>query len=179
MRVKSDSTDAYMVVVDIIIVLAAVVCLVLGFRKGLISQLCSLIAIVMGVLACQAFGDDATRLVGACTGVDTAARGTQSYYAVVVVAHVGLFLLVWLGVWLVSHIISATFRVAHLSEINRWLGAPFMSFKCLLIISILLNVWRVIVPQSTLFEQTGWVVDRTAALAPWLLGVWRDNFPGL
>lgn len=161
---------------DIIIILAAVVALILGFRKGIISQLCSLIAIVMGVLACQAFGDDATRLVAACTGTDISAHG-QSYYACAVVGHVGLFIIVWLGVWLVSRLTSATVRVAHLSQIDSWLGAPFMCFKWVLIISILLNVWKAIVPSSTLMEQAGPVTERVAAFAPWLLGVWQNNFP--
>ncbi len=162
-----------MIVLDIIIVLVAVVCLFFGYRKGIISQLCSLIAIVIGVLACQAFGDEATKIVGACTGVDIANHSTQGYFAVAVVAHVGLFLVVWLGVWLVSHLINATIRVAHLSEINSFLGAPFMSFKWLLVISILLNVWKAIVPQSTVFDQSGVVVNRLVELAPWLPYIYR------
>jgi len=168
-----------MAVLDILIILAAVVCLVIGFRKGVISQLCSLIAIVMGVLACQAFGDEATRIVGACTGVSTGNHSTQSYFAVTVVAHIGLFFAVWIGVWLVSRIINATIRVAHLSQINSFLGAPFMCFKCLLVVSILLNVWKAVVPGSNVFDQGGAVVNRVVELAPWLLGIWQDNFPGL
>ena len=117
-----------MQVIDIIILLLVLAGAVMGFRKGFIKQLASLVGLVVGLLAAKAlYGVVGDQLMGTVT--------TNSTFA-----HTLAFFLIWIVVpivfTLVASLLTKALEVICLGWINRLLGAILCAVKWLLFISL-------------------------------------------
>ena len=117
-----------MQVIDIIILILVLAGAIVGFRKGFIKQLASLVGLVVGLLAAKAlYGVVGDQLIGTVTSNVT-------------FAHTLAFFLIWIVVpivfTLVASLLTKALEIICLGWINRLLGAALGAVKWLLFISL-------------------------------------------
>ena len=117
-----------MQVIDIIILILVLAGAIVGFRKGFIKQLASLVGLVVGLLAAKAlYGVVGDQLIGTVTSNAT-------------FAHTLAFFLIWIVVpivfTLVASLLTKALEIICLGWINRLLGAALGAVKWLLFISL-------------------------------------------
>lgn len=159
--------------IDILIIAVVAVAAVIGFTRGIMSQIGSIAALIAGIIGARIFGDRVTLLFGDGSSPLDYAAG----YGIA-------FLLVYVLVWLLARILRKTIHSFHLGIIDRLTGALFKVFLWSLILSLALNLWMLFQSDDTSLKQPGkpWraaVVD----LAPAVLGymsriVFNHDAPG-
>ena len=130
---------------DIFILIPIVLGFVLGIFKGLIKELASLAAIVLGIYAAKMFSPFVThRLVDFFDlSVNTAAT----------VAYLLLFIAVVVALLIIVRLIDKLLSAIALGGINKLLGGIFGAFKFALIVSVLLNVFDVLDSRFSFVEK--------------------------
>lgn len=160
--------------IEIFIVVVLVACLFWGYSKGIIIQLGSLLSFAIAIAVCQIFGDAFTSVIEAIMGgpeqVSNPANSAMSRFMASSVAHVILFLIVWLGVWLIARAMKLVVRTARLGFIDRMAGALFMVLKGALIMSFIISFARWAAPASALAGKDSVIIDSVGDVAPMLLG---------
>ena len=121
MRLNSEVMNIF----DIITVIFALLAIFNGWRKGFISQLCSLAGMVGGIALAIAFGAE----VGAMFNIDAAYQKPIGFIITFVVASVAASL--------VAKIIGSLFNAIGLGGLNTLLGIALSLFKYALILSVL------------------------------------------
>ena len=156
--------------IDIFLILLVAGACILGYSEGLIGQISSLSGIVLGILAVWIFGGPVTRLTASLTGAET----THGHYAAAVIGCGVLFLLIWGSTWYFGKILRQVVKKIKLSFLNNLAGALFMVFKWSLVASLVLNVWYVISPSSSIFFSSrlleGKFFEYFMNLGPFLMG---------
>lgn len=133
--------------IDITILIVAGAALVYGLIKGIINQLASLGGFVLGLIACRIFGDNMAEIM---TGI---LPGTfHSQQAASIVGNIVLFLLVYFTVALIASMAHKLTHAIMIGWLDHLLGGIFSVFKWLLIMSIVLNLWHIITPDSPIFH---------------------------
>lgn len=159
-----------MSVVDIIMAVVIVVAIVYGYYKGLLSQMGALAGILAGVICCRLFGDVAADYFNNLIG-EASSSNSSVIFLNNIVAYVVVFLLAYLSIRLVASLLTKILKAINLGVINRIAGAVFAVVQGLLILSLLLNLWIAIFPDTELLkESSGAVEQRLINLAPDLLG---------
>ena len=145
--------------VDIIIIALAIGAAVIGYRKGAIRQAASIGGLIVALFAVRLAGDRATAVVAGILGENADAAGE---YTARIIGCGLLFLAVMLG------------------PVDGVAGSVFLIFKWGLVVSLLLNLWKIISPDSTLFSASQLAGGRLFAavmdLAPAVMGFLRDSF---
>lgn len=166
-------------IIDIVILVIIIAGFIIGYTSGIIKQITSICAIVVGIIACHLFGDWATGVLVEI--VPETANWPAPEYTTCAIANIILFLIIFLGIKVVGAMFKSAVTKLHLGLFDRLAGGLFSVFKYLLIASIVLNVAFVIVPGCSMFTRShssGNILSRiTMNLAPALLGV--DNLPQL
>lgn len=159
--------------IDIALVIVFVAAIIYGLYKGLIAQLGSLGGIILGVIACHIWGDDAVRIVGEVLPEMTSGAQTAGYVNSVI-GNVLLFLLVYMLTVLIAKLLRNITSALSLGWIDRLLGSVFGLVKWFLILSLILNLWEAVLPEYSLVKSSqlaGGVAIRTVLdLAPTLFG---------
>jgi len=159
--------------IDIALVIVFVAAIIYGLYKGLIAQLGSLGGIILGVIACRIWGDDAVRIVGEVLPEMTSGAQTAGYVNSVI-GNVLLFLLVYMLTVLIAKLLRNITSALSLGWIDRLLGSVFGLVKWFLILSLILNLWEAVLPEYSLVKSSqlaGGVAIRTVLdLAPTLFG---------
>lgn len=155
--------------IDIIILIVFAIALVYGLIRGLISQLASLGGIILGIIACRLFADSVGPLVmRLMPGVFSSAGSAK------VVGCILLFLLIYFTVGAIASLTHKLTNALKLGWLNHLLGGVAALFKWALVLSILLNLWRIVSPASPIFTQStlmdGEMMPFLLRLAPWMLG---------
>lgn len=166
--------------IDIVILVVFAGAVIVGLRKGMIAQLGSLAAILLGIIACRLWGDDAARIAESLIPELTADSAT-SQYAASVIGNVTLFLIAYLSVRLVASLVRNVTHALMLGVVDRLLGALFCMFKWFLVLSIMFNLWDMLFPTSGLLKSSriadGLAVHTVLDLAPKTFGaVTAPNF---
>lgn len=160
--------------VDIAIIVVVGASLIYGLYKGIISQLASLGGIVLGIVACRIFAPDMGPLV-----MGLFPNTFSSETAAAIAGNVLLFLLVFLTVGAIASLVRKLTHTLMLGWFDRLLGGVFGVFKWLLIMSIILNLWYLLAPGSTIFTTShlmeGKALPWIIGLAPELMGVVGDQ----
>lgn len=141
----------------LIVVLAAGA---LGWTKGFIGQISQLIGIILAIAACRIFGDYVTGLIAGHNANDTVIY--------TVIAYTLLFLAVYIIVWLIAKMLLSAIHVLHVGILNRIGGAIFCICKWMILVSLVLNVYAALVPDTALSASR--LYNKTLAFAPWILG---------
>lgn len=160
----------------IYIVLA--VCLIWGFKRGIVVQLGSLLAIALALAACHLFGDAATQaatymLTGSHELPSDPAQSSMTHFAASCIGNLVLFVAVWLVVWLLSRLVKFAAKTIKLGLADSICGSVFMALKGGLIISFIINLAKVVAPESALATYNSTVTEWIADLAPMLLGFFQ------
>ena len=146
--------------IDIIGILILVLFFFRGWQKGIIVALCSLLGIVIGMLA-------ALKLSGALGNWLMEHAWVTSWWAQVI-SYIILFLLVLWLVRLVAKAVEGVLKMAMLGLINRLVGGLLYAFIGAFIWSCLLwvaNHAHMISPESMATSRT---YDYLAPIAPWV-----------
>ena len=167
-----------MTFVDTITVLLFVASVVIGYMRGLVKQATSLVGYILGIIACNAFGDTATDIL--LTVMPSAAQWPLASVTTHAVAVIVLFLLISLSVRVAGMFLRSIVDMLHLGIIDNIGGSALCLFKYFFIFSILLNLWLMINPTSDTFTTEHILGNRpfveTINLAPRVLG--SESLPG-
>lgn len=159
--------------IDIVILVIFAGAVIYGFYRGVIAQIGSVAAVIVGIIACRIFGDAATELTATLLPEITSNPDTARY-ACSVIGNVVLFLLVYLTVKLLASLIKKVANALLLGFVDKIIGAVFCIFKWFLVASLVLNVWCLVFPDSNLVKSStiagGKAIEAILELAPALLG---------
>ena len=162
-----------MSITDIVILVIFAGAVVYGFWKGIIAQIGSVAAVILGIVACRLFGDEATELTATLLP-ELAQNPDTARYACSVIGNVVLFLLVYLTVKLLASLIKKVASALLLGFIDKILGSAFCIFKWFLVVSIVLNIWCLIFPDTGIVKSStlagGKAIGAIVELAPAILG---------
>lgn len=141
-----------MSIIDICIILLAIWALVAGWRHGFIRQLCSLAAIVLGIVAASRFGYPLGKAFG-CDDATAAAAG-----------FVVIFFVSLLAVGLLARLLRS---ITHLAGLGSWdivLGILLSEAKLLVILGVLFSSFNALNRNHNIVEKS--TLDRSVLYAP-------------
>lgn len=138
---------------DLIIIIGAVAFAAYGFYKGVIHQIGSVAALIIGYLAARAFGYPLSQSLGISQFICAAVVYIIAYFAIVALAK----------------LVKITVRMVLLGPIDRILGSLFAIIKWLFITSLLLNLFMFCKPDAGVIG--GKVTQFTLDFLPKLLGI--------
>ncbi len=167
-----------MTFVDTITVLLFGASVVIGYMRGLVRQATSLLGYILGIIACNMFGDTATDIL--LTVMPSAAEWPLASVTTHAVAVIVLFLLISLSVRVAGMFLRSVIGMLHLGIVDNIGGSALCLFKYFFIFSILLNLWLMVNPTSDTFTTEHILGNRpfveTINLAPRVLGA--ETLPG-
>ena len=167
-----------MTFVDTITVLLFVASVVIGYMRGLVRQATSLLGYILGIIACNMFGDTATDIL--LTVMPSAAEWPLASVTTHAVAVIVLFLLISLSVRVAGMFLRSVIGMLHLGIVDNIGGSALCLSKYFFIFSILLNLWLMVNPTSDTFTTEHILGNRpfveTINLAPRVLGA--ETLPG-
>ena len=117
-------------IIDIILLICFIPAVVQGIRKGFISQVISIVSLVLGIWLSARFAST----VSGWLGQWVAASGQ----VLEIVAFALILILVFLGLGVVGRLVEATIRLIMLGWLNRLLGVVFAMMKTFLIIGLVI-----------------------------------------
>ena len=161
-----------MTIVDAIIILIVLGGLVLGYRKGLIGQLSSLISWAVAIVLCYKFSDQVRDLFLAFG--PSAADWPLSSITVKTVSLAFAFLIVMVVIRLAMRLFKGTLESIHLGFLNKAGGSLLFMFKYAFLLSIVLNLLYAINPDMDTFGTKHMLDNKpyefTLDLMPHILG---------
>lgn len=152
--------------IDIAILMVMGASLIYGLYKGIISQLASLGGIILGIVVCRMFASDMGPLV-----MQTFPNTFTSETSAAIAGNILLFLLVFFTVGAFATLARKLTHALLLGWLDHLLGCLFCVFKWMLIMSILLNVWYIISPESQIFTSSHLLDGK---FLPWIVGLAPD-----
>ena len=161
-----------MTIVDAIIILIVLGGLVLGYRKGFIGQLSSLVSWVVAIVLCYKCGDLAKDIF--LSFVPSAATWPLASITVKTVALAFTFLLVLVIIRLVMRLFKGALDAVKLGIIDKMGGSLLFMFKYAFILSIALNLLYAFNPDMETFGTEHMLNNKpyefTLDLMPMVLG---------
>ena len=161
-----------MTIVDAIIILIILGGLVLGYRKGLIGQLSSLVSWIVAIVLCYKCGDLVKELFLAF--VPSAANWPLSSITVKTVSLAFAFLIVMVIIRLLMRLFKGTLDSIHLGFLDKAGGSLLFMFKYAFLLSIVLNLLYAINPDMDTFATEHMLKNKpyefTLDLMPHILG---------
>lgn len=146
---------------EIFLIIFAAIAIVWGAIVGLIRQLGSIAGIVLGILACRLFGQDAAYWLASM------AESGSSRALLTVLAYVVVFLVAYLCAWAVARLVKVAAKKMQLGVLDRLCGAVFKLFLFMFCLSLAMNLWAAIAPD---LSPTGKWAHRVEKVAPRILG---------
>ena len=166
-----------MTLVDALMILIVLGGIVLGYRKGFIGQLSSLVSWIVAIVLCYKFGDLIQGIF--LSIVPSAADWPLSTITVKTVSLAFAFLVVMVAIRLVMRLFKGALKAADLSFIDRLGGSLLFMFKYAFILSIALNLLYAINPNLDTFGTKHMLNNKpyemTLDLMPLILG--SDKMP--
>ena len=138
-----------MTIVDALIILIVLGGIVLGYRKGFIGQLSSLISWVAAIVLCYKCGDLARDIF--LSIVPSAGQWPLSSITVKTVSLAFAFLIIMLIIRLVLRLFKGTLDTVHLGFIDKMGGSLLFMFKYAFVLSIILNLLYAFNPDMDTF----------------------------
>lgn len=132
--------------IDLLLIIVAVAAVFFGWRKGLVAKLGKLIGILAGIVCTRLWAPAVARAV---FGTPSPGDSADVSLLTTVVAYAAVFLGVYIVVTLLSSGLRGLLRLAHISVLDRIGGALFTLFEYMLIVSLALNLWVAVFPDST------------------------------
>jgi len=123
-----------MPVLDIVLLALFIPALIIGVVKGLVTQIVSLAAVIVGAIIAARFAPDLTKV--AMLQFDSDEKVTY------IICFILIFLVCALIMALVGHLITKLFKAATLGWLNRLLGGIFAIFTTALLIGLLISAFE-------------------------------------
>lgn len=164
-----------MATINIIICAAIVIGFYAGYRRGIVKQIGSLVALLVAIMACYSLGDSASVFAAHLMGYDEES-GPVKLAMAAAIGRIALFFIVWWGLGLAIRVLHDVIKAIRLGVVNSVAGAVFMVFKVILVVSVILNLWKMKSPDSEQIASGGVLTDAVASVAPALMGYVSDNF---
>ena len=158
----------FMNILDIILLICFIPAIIQGIRKGFISQVISIVSLILGIWLSARFASVVSGWIGQWI--------TASGQVLEIVSFALILILVFLGLGAVGKLLEATIRLVMLGWLNRLLGVVFALLKTMLIVGL------VIMAFSSLNDTFGIVKEEVlnqSALYPPLKKIANDVFPYL
>ena len=166
-----------MTLVDILLILIVLGGVVLGYRKGFIGQLSSLVSWLVAIVLCYKCGDLVQDIF--LSIVPSAAGWPLSSITVKTVSLAFAFLIVMLVIRLAMRLFKGALDSVHMGFIDRLGGSLLFMFKYAFILSIALNLLYAINPDMDTFGTKHMLDNKpyelTLDLMPLVLG--SDKMP--
>ncbi|MDE7153121.1 MAG: CvpA family protein [Muribaculaceae bacterium] len=159
-------------ILDIIILLTLIIAGAYGYWKGIVVQVGSLAGVVVGILFCRLFGTAVADFCGAHL-FDGMGSANTVHYISLVVACVTLFVVGYAMTRLLANLVHVVAKSLKLNVVDRIAGTLFSIFEWMLVLSILMNLSRVVLNRDLLqYSQLadGSVGRAVAELAPVVFG---------
>ena len=161
-----------MTAIDIIIILIFIAATCLGYRKGIITQLGSFVAIIIAIIACRTFGQQVEDLIMEANH-DWQTTAIPRY-TVSIAANCAIYLITYYLVVFIARLLRTVTHAVFLGPIDRIAGAAFSLAKYFLVVSLLINVYIAIFPSTTLLSRSrlgsGKIISLVTGFAPWVFG---------
>lgn len=158
---------------DIIILVVFAGSVILGYYRGVIVQAGAVGGLILATILCRI---GASWLAARIAGQD----GCPDYFDTVL-ANVILFIAGYLAVRVVCHFFKKVTHALKLGMIDRLAGAVFSLFQWMMVLSLALNFWLVVSPQTDFAQHSrlgnGKAVGAVVELAPAVLG-WAFDSDG-
>lgn len=159
-----------MTTLDVLIIVVAAAAAIVGWWKGVIVQAGSVGAVVAAVLLSRIGGDALARVIAGDGEISTVD---------VILAKVILFIAGYLGVRVLARLFKKATHAVKLGIFDRLGGVAFSLFEWMLLLSLFLNLWLVIKPDTSIASLStignGSVALYIVDLAPAVLG-WALDF---
>ena len=117
-------------IIDAVILICLIPALVMGLKKGFISQAISIVSLIVGIWASARFADIVTDWISQYM--------TASDQILQIVAFALILIVVFLILGLVGRLLEKILNFAFLGWVNRLLGVVFSMLKALLIIGLVI-----------------------------------------
>ena len=121
---------------DFYLLIPIIIGFVFGLFKGLIKELTSLAAIVLGIYGAKLLAPKAYSILISTFGVNDTLAKPLSYLV--------LFILIVIGMLLLAKMLDKVFESMAMGGLNKLLGGIFGALKYALIVSVLLTVFDTI-----------------------------------
>ena len=135
-----------MTIIDIVILVALGVGTVIGFMKGGVRQLASLIGLLVGLFVARALYPRVAEWIAPAIGTS------------MTVACVIGFFMIWIAIPLLFSVLGSFLTQAlnaiHLGCINRWMGAALGAIKYFLVIGMFIQLIQFVDPTNKLISET-------------------------
>jgi membrane protein required for colicin V production len=135
-----------------------------GFKKGLIVELASILAIILGIYACAKFSDVVANFLG------TALHSDVSSLYISILADVLLFIGILIGVHFIAKAIQKLAETLLLGIPNRIFGGIFGALKWALLMSVLLYFFDILNTKADIIAeyklQYSWMYNHLILIAP-------------
>jgi uncharacterized membrane protein required for colicin V production len=153
-----------MALLDIVMLVIVVGGGFIGWRKRFTGQLGSIAGIILGIFLCRiCAGNIADYYTQPTDTVQTRLLHVVLAYALIGVGS-------YMAVRVAMGLMRSMLRALHLGIVDNAAGAVFSVFQWLLGLSLVLNVWLAIFPDSDLRTQNQGAVDYVIDLAPAVFG---------
>ncbi|HXP48524.1 MAG TPA: CvpA family protein [Bacteroidia bacterium] len=140
-----------------------------GFKKGLIVELASILAIILGVFICAKFSD----VVASFLGTELHSHLSSLYLSIV--ADILLFIGILILVFFLAKGIQKIAEKLFLGIANRVFGGIFGAFKWALLVSVILYFFDILNTKAgivgTEILQQSWVYTHLILIAPLVMPV--------
>ncbi len=147
---------------DIVVIAVVLIAIVIGFNRGLILQLGSLLAIIIAIVCCRLFSGTVASFFN---GLSQAGSDSQlsHQYLNSVIASILVFVIAYFLTKSVSFILKKMVHGVHLGIFDRFGGALINAFKWLIALSLALNLWCAVFPDSK-------AIKSSPLTGKWVLG---------
>ena len=160
--------------IDIIIIIIAGASLIYGFWKGFAVQMGAIAGVIVGILACQFFGDDVALWVGSILP-SFSDDGVTAAFINKTIAYIILFILCYCTVRILASFVKSISKIILAGIFDRILGALFSMFQWMIALSLFLNLVKLISPESSLITAStlanGHAINAILDLGPAVLGL--------
>ena len=166
-----------MTLVDALLILILLGSVVLGYRKGLIGQLSSLVSWVVAIILCYKCGELAQSIF--LYIIPSAAEWPLSAITVKTVSLAFAFLIIMLAIRLLMRLFKGALKAVKLGFVDKLGGSLLFTFKYAFVISVVLNLLYAINPDMDTFGTKHMFNNKpyelTLDLMPMILG--SDKMP--
>lgn len=132
--------------VDLLIIAIALAAVVTGWRKGLVTKLGRVAGVLAGIVCSRLWAPQVgVWLMGTPDVSDSADTALLNS----VVAYVVVFIAAFLAVTLLCSSLKSLLRLVHVSVLDRLGGVAFTLLEYMLMVSLALNLWVAVFPEST------------------------------
>lgn len=156
--------------VDVIVLLVSVFFFIRGYQKGLLVEVTTIVALILGIIAAMHLAGQVSTLLA-----DTFTKAEWVFYF----GYLLSFLAVFFAVQLIGSGLEKLLQTTGLNIINRILGGLSGLFKVLFLTSLIFWLLEQAESLGTAFKSEVYVYVYTAPLAPWLINQATTYFPFL